>query len=350
MTSKCIINLEYFLQCNGNCKGCFLKDFERQEINTHAKDIQKILYNLLNHNLLYNDFIIGFGRGNILNLEDYQLQELSHMIEQCDTILKDKKVIYEVSTSLIGKIDKQIEKALELIKKNQKIYFNVVINSEITSESFWKNWNYFYETLENERRQWGLKDNFGDILVLNINPKKLPNLEKLKKYIGNKQSPINIAFFPFLDEKIENKDLFLMNDGSKKIFELFRKQDLNIKNYLELLNSINIENNLEDIVNYHKNTEKSYWFIDKNGNLQNGSFSIMGEIDYFRLLEKYQIKPSFIEAIKIMQKEKNCSKCEYQKECLLSGAYLNMLINHKKIKNNDFCLSGYQPIFKSYRS
>jgi hypothetical protein len=350
MNAKCIINLEYFLQCHGDCKGCFLKDFERQEKNTHAKEVQDNLYNLLNHNLHYNNFIVGFGRGNILNLENYQLQELDNMIEQCEKILKGKHVIYEVSTSLIGKIDRQIEKALYLIRKNHNIYFNVVINSEITSESFWKNWNYFYETLEKERIQWGLKDNLGDILVLNINPKKLPDLEKLKKYIGNKQSPINIAFFPFSDEKIESKDLFMMNDWSKKIFELFRKQDLNIKNYLELLHSINIENNLEDILNYHKNTEKSYWFIDKNGQLQNGSFSIMGEIDYFRLLEKYQIKPSFIEAIKIMQKEKHCSKCEYQKECLLSGAYLNMMINHQKIQNNDCCLNGYQPIFQTYHS
>ena len=347
MKSKCIINLEYFLQCYGNCEGCFLKDYERQEKSTHVHQIEKKLYQLLKENRDYQDFIIGFGRGNILNLEKNQLQELILIIKNCEHILQNKNVLYEVSTSLIGKIEKQINNALFLLEQNRKIYFNVVINSEITSESFWKNWNYFYSTLEQERINWGLKDNMGDILVLNINPKKLPNIQSLKKSIGDKKSPINIAFFPFSENKIIEEDIVQMNEWSEKMFQTFQNQDLNIKNYLQLLGSINVENSLENILNYHKNTEKSYWFIDKNGQLQNGSFSIMGEIDYFRLLEKYQIKPTIIQAIKMMQKQKQCAQCLYQKECLLSGAYLNLMINQNKIENSSFCLSGYQKIFAS---
>ena len=97
-------------------------------------------------------------------------------------------------------------------------------------------------------------------------------------------------------------------------------------------------------------TEMKNYFVDKNGEITKGSLSIMGEVDFYRLKNKFNISPNIKDAFKIMQKTKPCNKCQFQKECLLSGAYLNMLHNSSKINSSDYCLSGYQSLFKQAES
>lgn len=351
LSKPLIINAELFLQCAGNCSGCFLTQDERFEENTHLENIKAPILSLLEKEKNYSAIILGFGRGNILNLSQKGLNSLLEFMKLCESSIVDKeKIIYEVSTSLIGKIDSQIEKALYLIERNKKIYLNVVINSEITSTNFWNNWEKLYSATSEKRKSWGWKDNFGDILVLNINPKSLPNLELLNKHIHNKGSPFNISLFPFVEEEISNDDLLKLNNWSNELLVKFKGKDLNIKNYLNLLKTIDIDNNINDMLNYHHQHMNSYYFVDKNGYIVEGSLSIMGEVDYIRLKEKFSINPNIINAFKIIQKNKVCSSCEYQKECLLSGAYLNMLHNSDKIKDSKYCLSGYQSLFRQAQS
>lgn len=345
LSKPLIINAELFLQCHGHCAGCFLTPEERVEENTHLNKIKEPILSLLKENRDYSSLILGFGRGNLLNLSYSALDELLDFMKVCEKLIV-KDILYEVSTSLIGKIEPQIEKALYLIEKNKNIYFNTVINSEITSPNFWKNWEKIYTATAEKRKSWGWDDNFGDILVLNINPKLLPNLDFIEKHIQGKGSPFNISLFPFVDKEITNEDLLKLNNWSKELWLRFKNNDLNIKNYLTLLNGINVESNITDILEYHEKNVNSYFFIDKDGVIVDGSLSIMGEVDYFRLKNKFSINPDIKNAFKLMQKIKPCQTCLYQKECILSGAYLNMVNNSEKIQNSKYCLSGYQPIFE----
>lgn len=345
LSNPLIINAELFFQCHGNCSGCFLTSEERLEENTYLNKIRNPILSLLKTNKQNSAIILGFGRGNLLNLTYESLNDLLLFIENCESYINNN-IIYEISSSLIGKIDIQIEKAKYLISKNKNIYFNIVINSEITSSNFWNNWELFYTEISNVRKSWGLLDNFGDILVLNINPKMLPDLKFIEKHIKNKGSPFNISLFPFSDSIINNEDLLILNNWAKELWNKFNKKDLNIKNYLNLLKNINIDNNINDIKSYHEKNINSYYFIDKSGKIIDGSLSIMGEVDYIRLKQKYNINPNLENTIRKMQKTTPCNICEYQKECLLSGAYLTMLQNSTKIKNAKYCLNGYQEIFK----
>ncbi len=345
-----IINSELFLQCHGHCAGCFLTEEERVEENTHLDKIKEPILSLLRKEDEYSSVVLGFGRGNLLNLSLSSLDKLLEFMKECESIVPKEKILYEVSSSLIGKIDIQIEKALYLIERNNNIYFNVVINSEITSTNFWANLEKLYLATSNKRKSWGWDDDFGDILVLNINPKLLPDLNFIEKYISNKGSPFNISLFPFSSKEITNTDLENLNNWSKELWLKFKDKDLNIKNYLNTLSSINLSSDLNSIIDYHHNNMKAYYFVDKNGEITIGSLSIMGEVDYFRLKNKYNINPDVTEAIKIMQKTKPCNICEYQKECVLSGAYLNMLNNRNKIQNSKHCLSGYQLLFNGFAS
>lgn len=347
---KLIINTEVFLQCNGHCSGCFLTSEERAEENTHLEKITTPLINLLNLKAnQYEHYIIGFGRGNLLNMSLYSIDKLLELMKECELILGDKpKITFELSTSLIGKINNQLEKAKYILERNNNAYFNVVINSEVTSEKFWENWRLF--RVENMKIRTPLlkseDDETGDILVLNINPKKLPDIDFIFSKVKDVPSPVNISMFPFSHGEIFKDDLLKMNNWTRQMFHKFKNLDLNIYEYLKRLNSIEIRN-VDDVINYHQNTLSSYFFIDKNGDLASGSLSIMGEVDYVRLLDKFKILPNLDIAWKKMQTDKVCSSCEYQNQCLLSGAYLNMLANSQHMKENKMeCWSGYQYIFE----
>ena len=349
MQERLIINTEYFLQCHGHCSGCFLSVDERNSNNVFLTIIEEKIKALAQANpQKINHLIIGFGRGNILNLNRKSLEKLVTLIHWCEKNFNYQNITFEVSTSLIGKIQSQIEAALYLLTQSQNIYFNIVVNSEITSEQFWKNLDIFYQkTASYRQNEWKWTDNWGDILVLNVNPAKLPDIEFIEKFTEHYPSPVNISIFPFdKSAQISEDQMQTVIQWSENIWKKLSHKDLNIKNYLTSLNEISLSHNLQDYMNYQKQTEKSYYFIDKAGLVSQGTLSIMGEVDYIRLVDKFNLQTDFYEAYRIMQKNKACSMCDYQKECLMSGAYLNFLANSPNLANQNICASGYQKLFE----
>lgn len=352
IVEKLIINTEFFLQCNGSCSGCFLTEEERLSENTHYLAIEKGLKEVSKQyqGQHIKFLVIGFGRGNILMLHRDGVNSLLDLMKWCRENFSFDEVIFEVSTSLIGKLDTQLETAKYIVENEVSAYFNMVLNSELTSKSFWKNVAVFHDEMADFRtKEYGLIDGNGDILVLNVNPQKLPSLEDLGEFTKEYQSPVNISIFPFNSGSIISEtDMINVREWSKSLWENFKNKDLNVKNFLYGLNTINMDSNIDNYIKYTEETLKSYIFIDKNGLITEGSLSIMGEVDKLRLMDKFNIKLSIEDGIKTMIKNKYCRGCEYQKQCLLSGAYLNLMANSKNINlaKNKACLSGYQELFK----
>lgn len=353
--SQLIINTEFFLQCHGSCSGCFLNAEERSSKNTYGKAVlqglQRIAFEY--REVKIEKLIIGFGRGNVVSLSEEGLEELLEIMKWCESHFEYGSIIFEVATSLIGKIEMHISNALFLLNRNKNIYFNMVLNSELTSKTFWQNVKFFYETLSNFRMaEWGWVDYCGDILVLNVNPEILPDVHEMFNFCKGIASPINISIFPFnkKTESISEEALHQVLEWSASVWSLFQHQDLNIKNYLTALHTVNIGNSFSEIESYQAVTEKSYFFVDSNGLTSNGSLSIMGEVDKARLLEKYGISLEIFPAYKLMQKNASCKRCDFQKECLLSGAYLNFMANQHLVIDKSLCMSGYQTLFKLSKS
>lgn len=351
---KLILNIEYFLQCAGNCAGCFLTRQERESSQVFNDLLLNKIEEILNKaNLEKNDnIIIGFGRGNILNLDYDELNLLLTLISEIEKKYSNINIKYEVSTSLIGKMPVMIERAKYLIEKNRKIYFNIVINSEIASKSFWGNYQSFYGALSSERSSWGLNDETGDILVLNINPESLPNIEEMKQYFQQNGkyngSPFNISVFPFT-KNLNDELLKRLNDWILELYKKTKDFDLNIKNIIEGVIKTSNFSSLEDIVNYHNYGKGAYYFISKDGEITPGHFSTMGEVDYPRLLEKYKIDPDIKNAIKTLNKNKVCVFCEHKNTCLLTGAYLSAVANIG-LGAKSVCPNGYQGLFEQVAS
>jgi len=376
MVNQLIINTEYFLGCAGSCSGCFLTLNERQSKNNYHDVIEKSLLALLEevaHTKGKEFLVIGFGRGNNLNLDSKSLSDLGELIAKIEKLYASQKLVFEISTSLIGKIDAQIENARKLLTYSRNIYFNVVVNSEITSGQFWDNLKCFHSRLTQERESWGWSDDTGDILVLNINPRVLPDIEKLEEFSQGIHSPLNISLFPFEGSRIEPEELMKLQVWTQDAIEVFKDKDLNIKNYLSLY-AFELDS-VAGVVEHVEKTKDSYYFIDKEGLVTHGIPSIMGEVDFPRLLTKYQLTPDVKVGLKAMQRHPVCRSCEYQKECLATGSYLNMLANqqnlsHKLIhikkshpgvekteainqnnnekRDNRCCPSGYYMFFKEF--
>lgn len=347
--NQLIINTELFLQCYGNCSGCFLTQEERVSTNTQFELIKSGLSQLAQQykEVHIKKLVIGFGRGNLLNFSLDQLNQLSELITWCEKSFTYEDITFEISTSLIGKIEQQIANAKYLLSTSKNIFFNIVINSEITSKSFWNNFQQFYNYTAEIRKGWGWLEDWGDILVLNVNPQKLPDLEWIKEISENHKSPININLFPFehAQKIILNSEIVSVNEWVNNLWDILDGKDFNMKNYLEQLHSIDFDLNPTDLQHYYVHTEKSYIFIDKLGTITKGISSIMGEVDFPRLIEKYSLDPNMLFAYRKMQRTLACMDCNYQKECLVSGAFLNYLSNTDKIKDKSVCASGYQTVF-----
>jgi len=342
---KFIINSEYFFQCAGNCSGCFLTDDEKNSSNIYKDNLLKAFTEISKTLGKKEELVIGIGRGNLLNLNYTQIDDLLDFIKWCENIFNYEKITFELSTSLIGKIDQQIQKSLYILKNSPKnnIYFNTVLNSEITSQRFWENVKRFFLANEEYRKSQGLIDDTGDILVLNINPNKLPDLNFFKEFLKNHYSPVNIALFPFELNSANNENMSNLITWTEELFEVLKNKDFNVKNFV---NSIaNFDSHIEDIFHQYEETKNTYIFVYKTGEITNGGISIMGEVDYIRLKTKYNLTTDIKTAFVKMQKRKSCQQCEHQKECLYSGGYINFLANEKNL-DKSICPSSYQKLFQ----
>lgn len=348
LNNPLIINAEIFFQCAGNCSGCFLTQEERLSSNFYLNSVKNQIVESILNNPNKSHYIVGFGRGNILNMPLNLLNEFIDFMLSINKLIKN--VTFEISTSLIGKIDVQIERAKHVLDKVKNSYFNVVINSEITSINFWNNWQKFYKEMENVRIKNGLTDNLGDILVLNVNPKNLPDISLLSRFLHNIKSPINISLFPFDNIGVKKDDYDNLNNWISTLLEKFANHDLNIKNFMTRLSDFKPSSlTINEVFEYIDKNQSNYIFITKGGDIVQGSLSIMGELDYPRFIEKYKINITKDKIIKTINKNKFCSSCKFVNQCIMSNSVTNLIINSENNFQEEVCLSGYFSVFQYFQ-
>ena len=291
MNNKFIINTEFFLECHGSCSGCFLTSNERITKATNYLNIFEELKNISKDyaGVNFGHLVIGFGRGNLLSMSENQLIDLLNLMVWCENNFSYEEITFEVSTSLIGKIDAQIIVANFLISKNRHIYFNIVINSEIVSKNFWSNLSLFYSATSNVRKSWGMVEDWGDIVVLNVNPEKLPELGFIKEFVKDHRSPINISVFPY-DKSITLSSLQNLDAWATELWDILREKDFNVKNYFEVFYSFDFPYHISEVLKYHRESEGRYIFVDKDGKRTKGMPSIMGEENMTMLKTREEVE------------------------------------------------------------
>lgn len=337
---RLVVNSELFLSCFGHCSGCPLTLAERSSKQVHFEAAKRGLTTIYDEfeNSEIQNLIVGFGRGNLLNLPNDGLAELAELMNSVRNSFRYENLIFEVSTSLVGKLDSQISVGAKILDKSD-VFFNVVVNSEITSPSFWKNLNSFLDAMTAIRLdEFGMRSDNGDIVTINVNPKILPDLKSLKEVLAGRKSPINFCLFPPSPENAGR-----VESWTEELWNEFAEFDMNVKNFLTELRSFDSDLSLAGIKACFDETRNTYRFVSVNGDVIDGSLSIIGEIDSARLMARHSVELDFKKAKRNMQINPFCASCEHQFECLMSGSYVNLLANPM---TTDRCPSGYGRIFQ----
>lgn len=360
---KVIVNLDYCGSCRGTCPTCVLtveerlNNFPLMNKNTVIKGFEKVIDSIGNE---YDNFIVGFGRGNHLVLDEYTVNEIVDICHYIEDVVFAREYLYEISTSLVGKIDKQIERAKLILDTAKQsglkgdFRFVIVANVGVSSPNYWRNVQKFMDSMIEFRG--GNIDGSGDIIQINLAIDSLPDLDWLGKYIFSYRNPINIAWVPYFDEHKSNPEL--MRNFENWMVEFVRTShekdlDTNIVNWGE--NSIQYLNQpIVDLEIQIETSSNSLLYISTDGEFHNGYPTIMADMDPVRFdpesssldndrQSNLSNKGDFMRLMKF----KSCRECKYFNACVHSGGYRIALINSRYNERKiDFCLNGLRKSFE----
>lgn len=319
-----LVNIDYCGTCYGTCRGCLLDEQERKSTESFLSvnqlieafvKIKDTRPNAINSN--YSS--LAFGRGNTLSLSDKTWFDIKESSNKFKEVFLPKKFNIECSTSLIGKIDKSIDIAKRRVDDlGQMLRFVIAANSDLYSKSYWDNLDLFFKSMMDFR---GGKDTeeSGDILVLNLVADHLPPVVELVDRIKDYPFPVNIAWLP-LSKQSNDEANILSNGWLNDFYQESIKYGLD-SNFSRFFSSKKNAIPIYDALEKLNSNLQNFWWIEKDGNISNGLFTPMGDVDFSRLEKKLllPIERSPINIFKQLKRREFCKNCQYQSVCLQSG-------------------------------
>lgn len=353
--------LEYYTGCAGHCFNCFLSNDERENknINDSMSILKKELNELENN---YEEIIFFIGRGNILSVKQEEfledLQNLFNIINESQLITKCNIISFEVTTSLIGNIENQIDTAKNILsvyqkqnfRQTDKFCFALVLNTELTSPNYWKNINYFTDELFKFR---GSKDGDSDLIFLNLKLSTLPDIDFLKEKLKDNHCPIYLLWNPLPEAKNNLLGSIDRNEFDNWIINLFdwfakEEKDNNVINNIKST----LQNEDNDIYNLEKN-QNNFVYFDKQGIKHYGLFTLWSELVPIHFVEEKKedetlyIHTNIEKEITNVLKNKKCQRCEVLQECLNLGGY--KIANATNLLKTKHCPSFLDTMIKEVK-
>jgi hypothetical protein len=365
-----LINIDYLGSCNGKCAGCLLSEEERAssepflKIDALYRLVERLLYK---HKDIENAAVV-LGRGNILSLEDRYLGDVGFFIEQMAKSPANKnrnEVSVEISTSLIGKIELQIEKAkwlsdIAIQPSNITQRFIIVVNPALNSISYRENVRRFIKEMADHR---GGLDGSGDVLVINISIDDVPKIETMKTLLKDIYSPVNVIWSPVKDFGVEGykEKLGQLERFLAEMVHLSQAMDIDL-NLINIYRSSHTVSGLDTrrvMADLQAGAECNY-VIDKIGAVHHGMFSILGDLDPNRSVSNQnQIHLGKVNCIfndpreewMKLNRNRNCATCEYQQVCIASTGYRLALISlDSGVDLKDACPAGLRLTYEALKS
>lgn len=293
---------------------------------------------------------IEFGRGNHLTLVEESWDNLKWFIKKIASAHIFNHVNIEISTSLIGNFNYQVDKAKSLVDIVRNEYdidvkFVVVANTTIDSIPYWNKIKSFLKIMEEYRNtdEFGnpiedTTDNCGDILLLNLFPKQIPDIHFLYRQINGIKSPINLSWWlnDVSASTISEENMLDFEDFMKSFVSYvdFDSIDTSFHEFTRMCSDkgyTNLDNN-EMIANMYNN---SAIYFDSHAEKKKVFFSPVGIIDHERVVcNTRDKKPKSPEAylkkmVCDMVKRDSCGDCSHFKRCMYTGmmniGYFNSL-------------------------
>jgi hypothetical protein len=352
-----IVAMDYATTCAGICPTCVLSKVERA-VSTPASTLAAIEAGMKSSGAAYEKagtLAVTIGRANVLALPETSIDEIVTIMRFARENYRFDHILAEISTSLIGKIDLQIERAKRITQalnaEGIESRFVVVANTALHSDKYWANLDRFLTEMEDLRGGREEQKN-GDILQLALAIDSLPEPEELVARFSGYGFPINLAWAPSHDCGAQDiEGLARLEDWLAQFYDLSIRFGLDSSIVFRIDNAV--RRNITDLMEAVKNAERSseaVVYIDQDGNWHNGLFTALAEMDpvrFDRLAEGRTMAGTSAREIRKIITNPACSSCPYIGPCVSAGGHkigLIALRNHNG--GTTVCPSGLRKTFE----
>jgi hypothetical protein len=297
---------------------------------------------------------VGVGRANVLALPHSSIAEIVEILQVAKQEFNHGSIIAEISTSLIGKIEPQIDRAKELANALNKIgvdaRFVVVGNTALVSEKYWANLDQFLGAMGEFRGGREIDDN-GDILQLALSIESLPNPDKITSRMTGYRFPINLAWAPGHDRGARTEEgLLRLQDWLAEFYDLSIAHGMDSSLVTRVSAAVDIAMpTLTEAAQHAARSSEAIVYISPDGQWHNGLFTALAEMDPVRFDPVSKNKTmAGVSARELRQFMTNpaCAICPFIGPCVSAGGHKIAQIALRNFhQGTNVCPNGLQKSF-----
>lgn len=356
-----IVNVDYATTCSGTCPTCVLTAAERASpvpATTPAK-VASAFGAIAGGYGRIGVLAIGVGRANVLALPRSSVAEVAALAEAAATAFSFDEGVLEISTSLIGKIGPQVDRARELVSAVARTGFDarfvVVGNTALASEKYWANLDRFLRELSSVRGGQD-KDGSGDILQLALTSSMLPDPETLLDRLSSYRFPVNIAWAPAFDAGAADEGV--LDKLGSWLADFYRgaaQRGLDSSLVTRSRQSVEFSATpLPDLPRIVSESARSVVYVAPDGTWHKGYFSILAEMDPVRFDPdcvspgRSSVVTDPFRDISRLMKNRACAACPHISSCIAGGAHrIALMVLRRHPRGTDNCPSGLRRTFEA---
>lgn len=353
-----IVATDYATSCSGTCPTCVLSKEER--LRPMAATMPELMLKGMRAAAeTYSDvgtLAVGVGRANVLDLPEGSIDEIGRVAGGVQGMFGQRDTLLEISTSLVGKLDRQTARALRLLEAsggwNADVRFVVVANTALHSDKYWKNVESFMSSVEQARGEVG-EDGNGDILQLALSLDSLPDPAELASRVSYQKAPMNLTWAPAFDRGLEREGaLRRMGEWIVEWYRLTADGEMDSSLVNRVRQSLRmVDSGLKEAVEHARNSSAAVVYVRPDGRWHNGLFTVLAEMDPVRFdpeADGGQMAATTPPELRRLMSNPACRDCPFVDACISSGSHrIGLMALRRFPQGTEDCPSGLRGAFEA---
>lgn len=353
-----IVATDYATTCSGTCPTCVLAREERLR-PAAATTPELILSGMRSAAETYGDvgtLAVGIGRANVLDLPEGSVEEIGRVARGAQGMFGQEDTLLEVSTSLVGKLDRQTDRALRILEASADwkadVRFVVVANTALHSDKYWSNVESFLSRVEASRGKSD-EDGNGDILQLALALDSLPDPDELAGRVSYQKAPMNLTWAPAFDRGLKDEDaLRRLGEWIVRWWDLTAAGDMDSSLVNRVRQSMRMmDSGLRDAADHARQSSAAVIYVTPQGGWHNGLFTVLAEMDPVRFdpeAEGGPMSSTTPRELRRLLANPACGDCPFVNACVASGSHRVGLMALRRFPDGtSACPSGLRGAFEA---
>lgn len=357
-----VVGLDYCGSCRGSCPTCVLTAAERalDVPLMRPADAERAFASMAATYPSVREVALGIGRGNNLALPASSVADHLAIAAAARRHLDFATGVLEVSTSLVGKLEPQVERAKRIVEAFRADpcgfdpRFAVVANTALGSPRYWANIDAFLSAMQEFRG--GPADGHGDIISLNLGIDSLPDLATVEALVSRYRFPVNLVWVPTFDPGAATEGgLARLGAWVAGFWAMAARLglDANVVNRTADALSQRAEG-LAQLAHHVSRSAGAVVYVAPDGRWHEGFTSVLAEMDPVRFDPEAEVVRGQRRMvgdprrdIARLMRNPACTACPGFSACVLSGAYkLGLLALRRHPGGTRACPSGMRETFE----